>query len=83
MPHQIDAAWRPLAVAAHQWKRNRKAAIGALLNGGTALGNAMLTNYPGGLVPLISFRTHARIEAVQAAMAGAMPEVLGFRRRAA
>jgi hypothetical protein len=65
-------------VAAGLWSRNRAGAIGAIVNGGAVLGLSMMTDYPGGVWKRISFPTHARVDAVQAAMAAAVPLAGGF-----
>ena|SRR5436190_12630870 len=58
--------------------RNRAAAALAFLNGGMVLAMSMLTDYPGGLLPALSFRGHRTGDMVQAALAAAGPVVLGF-----
>lgn len=40
------------------WRRNRRAAISALMCGGAELTNTLLTDYPGGVAPVISFLGH-------------------------
>jgi len=39
---------------------------------------SMLTNYPGGVWPTISFKTHGTMDLVQAALAGFGPLLFGF-----
>jgi hypothetical protein len=60
--------------------RNRNPAASALAfaNGGMVLGMSMLTNYPGGVWPTISFKTHGTMDLVQAALAGFGPLLFGF-----
>ena len=65
-------------VAAGLWRRNRAGAIGALVNGGAVLGLSLMTDYPGGVWKKISFPTHAKVDAVQAAMAATVPVVGRF-----
>ncbi len=58
--------------------RNRAASALAFANGGMVLGMSMLTNYPGGVWPTISFKTHGTMDLVQAALAGFGPLLFGF-----
>ena len=60
------------------WQRNKRAALGALICGGGHLGVSLLTNYPGGVGTVISFRTHREIDFGLAAMTATMPEFLAF-----
>lgn len=64
--------------AASFWGRNKRAAIGALVAGGTALVVDLLTDYPGGVKKAISFHVHRNIDFGIAAMTAAMPEFLAF-----
>jgi hypothetical protein len=59
-------------------KRNRAAANLAFANGAMVLGMSMLTDYPGGLFRVLSFRGHRAGDVMQAALAGAGPMLLGF-----
>lgn len=65
-------------VAAGLWRRNLAAGIGALVNGAAVLGLSLMTDYPGGVWKRISFPTHGKVDAVQAAMAAAVPVSGGF-----
>src|SRR5689334_9912312 len=47
-----------LAVGFSLLSRHRSAAVLAFLNGGMVLGMSMLTRYPGGVFPKLSFKTH-------------------------
>lgn len=67
-----------LAMGTRLWKRNRRAAVGSLLCGGAAALNAMVTDYPGGVVHAIDYRTHGRIDAGLAALTASAPRLLGF-----
>ena len=49
-----------LIMGARLWRRNRRAAVGSLICGGAAALNAMVTDYPGGVTPLMDYRTHGR-----------------------
>ena len=60
------------------WPRNKRAALGALICGGAGLAVSLLTNYPGGVKKVISFRTHGEVELGLAAMTATMPEFLAF-----
>ena len=59
-------------------RRNRRAAGLAYTNAIAVLGATLFCDYPGGVWPLFSFKTHALLDVMQAAMAGAGPAVLGF-----
>jgi len=65
-------------MAGRFWKRNRRAALGSLLCGGATVANAMLTNYPGGAIDLIDYKTHGHIDAGLAGLTAATPRLLGF-----
>ena len=67
-----------LTGAASFWKRNKRAAVGALAVGGAALAVNLLTDYPGGVKKAIKFRTHRHVDFGLAALAAAMPEFLAF-----
>jgi len=58
--------------------RNRAASTLAFANGGMVLGMSLLTDYPGGVWPTISFKTHGTMDLVQAALAGFGPLLFGF-----
>jgi len=58
--------------------RHPAAATLAFANGGMVLGMSLLTNYPGGVWPTISFKTHGTMDLVQAALAGFGPLLFGF-----
>jgi hypothetical protein len=67
------------AVAAMFWKRNRRAAVGALALGGSVLANALMTDYPLGVFRLYSFKVHGMLDYGVAAASGFMPEMTGIR----
>lgn len=67
-----------LGATAWFWRRNRRAARASLICGGTELALTLLTDYPGGVTDLISFRTHRELDYGLAAMAAAIPEALSF-----
>jgi hypothetical protein len=60
------------------WRRNRKAAIASIACGVAELATAAITEYPGGIKPMISFHTHERVDAGLASVVGAMPIALNF-----
>lgn len=65
--------------AARFWGRSKRAALAALISGGAELAVSLLTNYPGGLKKVISFRTHRDIDFGLGAMTATMPEFLAFK----
>jgi hypothetical protein len=65
-----------LGTAAWLWRRNRRAAVASLVCGGTELATVLLTDYPGGIKKLISFRTHREIDYGLAALIAALPASL-------
>ncbi len=67
-----------LAAAALLWRRNRKAAVASLACGLAEVATAALTDYPGGIKPVISFETHERVDGGLASLVGAMPIALKF-----
>src|SRR5690348_9087293 len=68
------------AVAGIFWKRNRrKAAKGAFALGAAVLGNALMTDYPGGVFRLYPFEVHGILDYGVAAASGFMPEITGIR----
>ena len=67
-----------LLMGARLWRRNRRAAVGSLLCGGAAALNAIVTDYPGGVTPVMDYRTHGRVDATLAAMTASTPKFLGF-----
>jgi hypothetical protein len=68
-----------LGGAAWFLRRNKRAAMGALICGGTELALTLLTDYSGGAKNLISFRTHREMDYALAAMVATMPESLAFK----
>ena len=60
------------------WKRSKRAAIGSLFCGGAAAANIMLTDYPGGTHPIISFQTHGRIDRGLSGITAAVPRLMRF-----
>ena len=62
------------------WRRNRRAAVGALTCGALELALNSLTDYPGGVAKLISFPGHGKLEVGLAGLTATMPELLNFHR---
>jgi hypothetical protein len=60
------------------WKRSKRAAIGSLLCGGAAVANILLTDYPGGTRPILSYRAHGRVDAGIAGITAAVPRMMRF-----
>lgn len=67
-----------LLKAALIWNRHRRAAVGSLICGGAVLANAMLTDYPGGVLRKISYRTHGRNDSAISGFTASAPGLLGF-----
>lgn len=67
-----------LAMAAKNYRRNKKAALSCAICGTGELLTAMFTDYPGGLTKAISFRTHGVIDVGVATMVASMPNILKF-----
>jgi len=68
-----------LGGAAWFWSRNKRAALGSLICGGTELAIILLTDYSGGMKKVISFRAHRKMDYSLAAMVATMPESLAFK----
>jgi hypothetical protein len=60
------------------WRRNKRAAVAALISGGAQLTSVLLTDFPGGLADAISLPTHVKMDYGLAATASAMPAFMGF-----
>src|SRR5581483_9096737 len=67
-----------LVVAGLLWGKNRRGGVAALVNGLFVAGMSAMTDYNGNGKKPISFRTHGKLDEVQAAMAAASPTILGF-----
>ena len=59
-------------------KTNRPAALAALGTGTFILVQSLLTDYPLGVKPVISFETHGKMDAAFASSSWMIPKVLGF-----
>ena len=58
--------------------RNTTASNFAFLNAGLVLMTSLMTDYPGGVMPTISFKTHGMMDVMQAGLLAAGPVLLGF-----
>jgi hypothetical protein len=67
-----------LAFGFSMLSRHRPAAALAFANGGMVLGMSLLTDYPGGVFRVLSFRGHRTGDIVQAALAALGPVLFGF-----
>lgn len=67
-----------MVMGAVLWNRNKKAALSAFICGGAAATNALLTDYPGGVYPVMSFKSHGRVDAGLAGLTAAMPKFMNF-----
>jgi hypothetical protein len=63
------------------WKRNKRAAAGAFILGGTVLANSLMTDYEFGVFRLYSFKVHGMLDYAAGASSAAMPAMLGFTSR--
>jgi hypothetical protein len=63
------------------WRRNQRVAVGSLICGGAIAVNSLLTDYPGGMFRIISYRNHGRIDAGIAGLTAAMPRVMNFEQQ--
>jgi hypothetical protein len=60
------------------WKNHKRAAIASLVCGAAEAGTAMMTDFPGGLVKVIPFELHGKIDVGLAAGLEAIPTLLAF-----
>lgn len=67
-----------LLLAARSWRSNRRAAVASLICGGVVAANVVLTDYPGGALDVLSYRTHGRVDGGLAGITAAMPRLMGF-----
>lgn len=59
-------------------KKNKRAAAASLFTGTFVLVQSLLTDYPLGLEPVLSFNLHGKMDAAFAASSFLMPEMWGF-----
>src|SRR5438270_1969176 len=67
-----------LGMAAFFWRRNKRAAVGALVCGAAETITSLCTNYPGGVWDEISFETHGTIDFGLSGMVSSLPDILRF-----
>ena len=67
-----------VASAGWFWSRSKRAALASLICGSAQLAVSLLTDYPGGVRKIISFKIHRDIDFGLAAMTATMPEFLAF-----
>ena len=61
------------------WRRSKRAAVAALISGGAELAVSLLTDYPGGVMKIITFSKHRDIDFGLGAMTATLPEFLAFK----
>lgn len=57
---------------------HKRAAISAIACGTAATANSLLTDYPGGVFKIITFRNHGRIDMGLGALTAALPSMMGL-----
>jgi hypothetical protein len=60
------------------WRSHRRAAVAAVACGVAEVATAAITDYPGGVRPMITFATHEKVDGALASVAGVIPLVLRF-----
>ena len=65
-------------IGALAWRKHKHAAISSIILGAAETGVAMITDFPGGVAPLISFDTHLKLDAGLSAVTATMPNLMGF-----
>ncbi len=65
-------------MAAFFWRRNKRAAVSALVCGAAETITSLCTDYPGGIVDEISFETHGAIDFGLSGMISSLPNMLRF-----
>ncbi len=60
------------------WKRNKRAAISALVCAAVDATTVLLTGFPGGVSDVLSFETHGRVDAGLSGAVASLPNILGF-----
>jgi hypothetical protein len=59
-------------------RRNSRASAFAFANAGMVMLTSLMTDYPGGVMRAMSFKTHGMMDVMQAGMLAAGPALLGF-----
>jgi hypothetical protein len=77
----LDYVTVGLFFGAASWfaRRNKRAALAAMICGGAELAVCLLTDYPGGARRIIDFAERREIDLGLAAMSASMPAFLAFR----
>src|SRR5947209_800526 len=65
-------------MAAFFWRRNKRAAVSALVCGAAETITSVFTDYPGGVVREISFETHGTIDFGMSGLVSSLPDMLRF-----
>jgi hypothetical protein len=65
-------------MAAFFWRRNKRAAVSALVCGAAETVTALCTDYPGGVAREIGFETHGAIDFGLSGMVASLPDMLRF-----
>src|SRR5258708_26129131 len=65
-------------MAAFFWRRNKRAAVSALVCGAAETVTSLYTDYPGGVVKEISYETHGIIDFGLSGMVASLPDMLRF-----
>ena len=60
------------------WRHHKSASVSALLCGTGVMLNTLFTDYPGGVVPAMSFETHQKIDMGLAGITATIPGMMGF-----
>jgi hypothetical protein len=66
------------ATAAFFWRRNKRAAIGALACGAAGTISSLCTDYPGGVTKQLSLETHRNIDFALSGLVTSVPSMLHF-----
>jgi hypothetical protein len=64
--------------AAFFWRRNKRAAVSALVCGAAETITALCTDYPGGVVREISYETHGAIDFGLSGLVASLPDMFRF-----
>ena len=65
-------------MAAFFWRRNKRAAVSALVCGAAETITALCTDYPGGVVKEITYETHRTIDFGLSGLVASLPDMLRF-----
>ena len=65
-------------MAAFFWRRNKRAAVSALVCGAAETITVVCTDYPGGVAKEINFETHGTIDFGLSGLAASFPDMLRF-----